>query len=112
MIIRKPYAFLIKHFRLLHCILLFLAGFISVKNIQLNNFLNEFSKLGTYDAFSEPITRFISIPVIISLFVIMIVSAALLFLFRHKGKPLQSWILYLLPVIEYAGMFIIFMSIK
>lgn len=109
MIIRKPYAFLIKHFRKIHIILLVLCGFIYYKNIQLNSFVNEFISLGTYDIFTEPINQFVSTFAIIGLLLIIFGSGAMMLLLHHKKKP---WKLYLLPIIEYSFLLIMFLSTK
>ena len=42
MIIRKPYAFLIKNFRKVHIVLLLLSFFVFRANLQINAFLKEF----------------------------------------------------------------------
>ena len=52
MIIRKPYAFLIKHFKKIHIILLFLSAFIYYKHLQITSFVNEFMRLETYDIYN------------------------------------------------------------
>ena len=109
MIIRKPYAFLIKHFRKIHIFLLILCGYVYFKNLQLNSFINEFISLGTYDSYSEPISNYISFSVILSLLLLIAGSATLVLLLRHKKKP---WKLYLLPIIEYTFLLIVYFSAK
>ena len=109
MIIRKPYAFLIKHFRKIHIILLILCGYIYYKNIQLSSFVNEFIDLGTYDIFTEPINNYVSPLAILAMLVLILGSGALVLLLRHKKKP---WKLYILPIVEYAFLLIMFMSAK
>ena len=109
MIIRKPYAFLIKNFRKIHILLLILCAFIYYKNIQLSAFVNEFVSLGTYDFINEPISKYVSFFAIFSMLVVIAGSILLMILLHHKQKP---WKLYLLPAIEYAFMLIIFLSAK
>lgn len=109
MIIRKPYAFLIKHFRKIHILLFFLCIFVYWKNLQLSSFVNEFIKLGTYDAYVEPISNYVSFFTIFSMILIMIGSLVLMLLLHHKKKP---WKLYLLPILEYLLMLIIFIATK
>ena len=109
MIIRKPYAFLIKHFRKIHIFLLVLCGFIYYKNLQLSSFVNEFIKLGTYDSYAEPISNYVSSFSIISLVLMIIGSVVLLLLLKYKKKP---WKLYLLPALEYIFILIIFLVTK
>ena len=87
MIIRKPYAFLIKHFKKIHLILLVLSAFVYYKNLQLSSFVTEFMSLGTYDSYNEPITRFVTGFAIISMLLISVGSIMLILLLRHKKKP-------------------------
>lgn len=109
MIVRKPYAFLIKHFRKIHIALLILCGFIYYKNIQLNSFVKEFIDLGTYDIFTEPINNFVSPLAVLAMLVLILGSTALVLLLRHKKKP---WKLYILPILSYVFLLILFISTK
>ena len=108
MIIRKPYAFLIRHFKKIHILLLALCAFIYYKNLQLSSFIGEFIQLQTYDAFAEPISKYASFPAMLSMGIIIVGSLALVILLKHKQKP---WKLYLLPIIEYTALFVIFNNI-
>ena len=49
MIIRKPYAFLIKNFRKIHIALLLIGLFILYKTIDTVGFVNDFMQYGIYD---------------------------------------------------------------
>ena len=42
MILRKPYAFLIKHFKFIHIILTFLLSYVFYKSVNLLTFFNEY----------------------------------------------------------------------
>lgn len=106
MIIRKPYAFLIKNFKKVHVALLLLCCYIYYINNKLSGFINEFLQLGSYDSYSEPVTKYISTFTIIALIAIIAVSVTLALLLKKKEKP---WKLYLIPIIEYSLMFIIYM---
>ena len=109
MIIRKPYAFLIKNFKKIHIFILVLCGYIFIKNSQTRSFVSEFINLGSYDAYNEPISRYISFILIITLLVVIILLSLLVILLRHKNKP---WKLYLIPVLEYSYMLIVFIITK
>ena len=106
MIIRKPYAFLIKNFRKIHIFLLLLCCYVYYKNMQTRSFVSEFLQLGTYDSYNEPITNYISPLAIISLLIIIVLSTALVIMLKHKKKP---WKLYVIPVLSYAFMLIVFL---
>lgn len=109
MIIRKPYAFLIKNFRKIHIVLLFLSLFIAYKLYDINNFLNLYISSGIYDSYKNPITLHVSFWLLLSIIIVIIGSIALLILLNYKKKP---WKLYLLPVIEYVAMFFVLNMIK
>lgn len=109
MIIRKPYAFLIKNFKKIHIFLFVLCAYVYYKNMQTSSFIKEFLNLGTYDAYNEPISKYIPIFVLFCLFIMIATSITLIILLKHKQKP---WKLYLLPVVEYTAMFITFMTIR
>lgn len=105
MIIRKPYAFLIKNFKKIHIFLLLLCCYIYYKNMQTRSFVTEFLQLGTYDSYNEPITRHINFLVILGLLAVIALSIGLVVLLKHKRKP---WKLYLVPVVSYIFMFVVF----
>lgn len=98
MIIRKPYAFLIKNFKKIHIFLLILSLYVAYQLINVNGFVNEFMNLGTYDFFKDPITNHITWYLTLAIILLIIGSVAILFLLNHKKKP---WKIYLIPVIEY-----------
>lgn len=98
MIIRKPYAFLIKHFRKIHIALLILSVFIFYINITLRDFVRQFMEFQTYDQISDPISKYINIWLVLDLFLLFFLFGVLLFLLRYKKKP---WKLYILPIGTY-----------
>ena len=106
MIIRKPYAFLIKNFRKIHVFLLLLCGYIYYKNMQTRSFVSDFLQLGSYDAYNEPITDYASYLAIFFLIITIILSGVLVIVLRHKKKP---WKLYLIPVLSYTFLLIVFL---
>ena len=109
MIIRKPYAFLIKNFKKIHIFLLILSFFVAYKIYDCNKFINEFMKLGVYDLYKDPITNHISAFMLWSIFFLFAGSGAFIILLMHKKKP---WKIYLIPFIEYLSLFLILNMIK
>ena len=108
MIIKKPYAFLIKNFKKVHIALLVLCCYLYYITNQVNGFLKEFTIYGTYDSYNEPITKYLSPLTFIALIVIISVSVALILLLKKKEKP---WKLYLVPIIEYTFMLIVYIML-
>ena len=109
MIIRKPFAFLIKNFRKIHIILLALSLYIFYKTLDVNSFVSEFVRYGTYDYYSDPITKHITWLLRASVLVMLIGSIALLLVLKRKEKP---WKLYLAPIATYALLYLILGMIK
>ncbi|MBR2678263.1 MAG: hypothetical protein IKE63_02480 [Bacilli bacterium] len=104
MIIRKPYAFLIKHFRKVHILLLIISLYVLYKVTNVSSFINDFMAFGTYDYFNDPITKHITIGLYIAIWLLVIIDVLLLLLLKRKEKP---WKIYLVPVIEYIALFLI-----
>lgn len=98
MIIRKPYAFLIKNFRKVHGVLLAISLYILYKLFSVSSFVNEFMVFGTYDSYNNPITKRISFFLYLAIIISLVGSIALLFLLKRKEKPYK---IYLVPVIEF-----------
>lgn len=109
MIIRKPYAFLIKNFKKIHIFLLIVSLYVGYKLFSVSGFVSEFMSLGTYDAYNDPVTKYISFLVMVSVFLLVVGSGALLLLLRHKKKP---WKVYLVPFVEYLALFFVLNMIK
>lgn len=109
MIIRKPYAFLIKNFKKVHIAMLVLAIFIYFKSTQVYSYVREFISLGSYDVTNDPISKYINIFVIIAVLALIIGSALLIILLKRKEKP---WKLYLIPLVQYILFFLGFMIIR
>lgn len=109
MIIRKPYAFLIKNFKKIHIFLLVLSLYVLYQLINVSNFVNEFMRLGTYDFFSDPITNHITWLLTLSILLLIVGSVLILFLLNHKKKP---WKIYLIPVIQYVLLLLVLSVIK
>ncbi len=105
MIIRKPYAFLIKNFRKIHILMLLLCAFIYYKTITLNSFINEFMDLFSYDSYNEPISRYTGFFPSLTLIILIGISVALVVLLKRKNKP---WKMYLLPIIEFSALLLTF----
>lgn len=108
MIIRKPYAFLIKNFRKIHIFMFLVCAFIYYKTITLSSFVNEFIDLFSYDPNTEPISKYTGFFPTLALLIVIGTSAALAILLKHKNKP---WKMYLFPILEYTAVLFTFVFI-
>ena len=98
MIIKKPYVFLIKHFRKIHIFLLIASILIFVHHLPISSFIREFVSLGVYDQMNDPVTNHIHSYIFLLLFVVSAINISLIFLLKYKEKP---WKVYLFPTITY-----------
>jgi len=105
MILRKPYAFLIKHFKLIHLFITILI--INLIN-KTNNILNFFKDYINDDIFQVDASNYINIFTYISLFIIIGLVLIIIILMRKKDKPL---LFYILTVIFYSVLFVGFIYI-
>ena len=112
MILRKPYAFLIKHFRLIHLVITALFIYIVVKNREVYNFLKKVivDTANKYDA-----NMFINYRIYIFILIAIILCVVVYWLLRYKDKPRRIYIftiigyivvgIFMLAVYAYMGGF-------
>ena len=109
MILRKPYAFLIKHFKLIHIILTLLLSYIFYKSMNLLTFFNEYISANQMTIISGGeaylFNGFIFLALILSI-LIAIIIAVLMF---NKKKPL---LYYFSLIIGYLILFIFLLYTK
>ncbi len=108
MIIKKPYVFLIKHFRKIHIFLLISSILIFIHHLPISSFMREFVSLGVYDQMNDPITKHIHGYIFLVLIAVSIINISLIFLLRYKEKP---WKIYLFPTITYLVMLLTYFLI-
>ena len=104
MIFKKPYAFLIKHFKLIHLALTLLTIYILRMSYNIYIFLNDYVKnnytLNSYDGFSDIYVPFL---LFFSVIVVIITLILIILLFKDKKKPSKYYeitlIYYLIAII-------------
>ncbi len=106
MIFRKPYAFIIQHFRKIHLALLLFAIYVFIKTNQVIAFINEFIDTRTYNASLESIDRHLSFFTYLSILLILAMTGVLIYVLAYKKKP---WKTYLIPFASYALLFVLFL---
>lgn len=91
MVLKKPYAFLIKHFKLLHLII---AGLMIYLSIRINLITNLFDKLasGASVSLSGLSTEYVNILMFLSIILILIGAFIVWFLMKNKKKPTKFYI--------------------
>lgn len=109
MILRKPYAFLIKNFKKINIILLALVGFILWKNLSLYGFVKDYISTGIYNTMLDPIQNYVGLFEYLAFIFVFIICGILAYLLKYKNKPYATYIFILIvDVIT----FILFIYIK
>ncbi len=108
MIVRRPYAFLIKNFRLIHAVLFAMLLYLSVKTLNIFNFFSDYAANHFYINTANLLTDHInSIMYIFDIFAILI-SLLIYYILSIKRKSRST---YLWVFLYYIGLFIFFIYI-
>ena len=100
MIIRKPYAFLIKYFKIIHIAIFILLSILLFKLRAIYMFFKNYLLTGTYIYVSNMASKYIGFPLIL-ISIILIGAFLLIFLLmKQKKKP----IIYYLSALIYASL--------
>ncbi len=111
MLVKKPYAFLIKNFRLIHGILLFLAVYLGKKTLDIYDFYNRYVNLHSYTDVSNLVSKYVAPFMYVACIFTILVCALIYFILSLKNK---SKSLYLYTVLFYICLFTyyVFMAIS
>lgn len=87
MIVRKPYAFLIKYFKVIHIGLFVLMTYMLFRIRTIYMFFRDYLKSGTYTYVTDMVSKYVNLPMLF--FTIILIGTLLLifFLMRQKKKP-------------------------
>lgn len=103
MVFKKPYAILIKHFKLIHLIMTILMAYIIYKMTGIISFFNEYVSSGWMSITESEISSYIHSLMYFSIVLILILSIIIYLLMRFKKKPrlyyLITPILYIIILI-------------
>ena len=86
MIIRKPYAFLIKHFRMIHLFMFACVLYVSYKSTALLNFFNGYVKNGYYSYVDNLSGTLINFYVFAAIIIIVLLGITIYILLKWKDK--------------------------
>ena len=92
MILRKPYAFLIKHFRSINLALFLLVVFALTRVMKLFSFIKDYLNTGIYNVTLDSISNYINVYTYLTIILIIIISSILLYLLKRKEKPVKAYI--------------------
>lgn len=103
MVFKKPYAFLIKYFRLINMILVLLFGYLGYKLNLIRIVMDDIYR-GTVTNYSSLSPTYIGFKMHLLLFVIVIILVGIFLLLKKKEKPLKDYlfsIVYLFVIFIY-----------
>ena len=105
MILRRPYAFLVKYFKLIHAILLLGSVFLVYKTYKIVSFLGSYIRNNNIVQDSSAASQYVpfSIPLVTA--IMAIICGIIIYLLRYKNKPIKT---YLYILIFHTVMFIVF----
>ena len=109
MILRKPYAFLIKHFRMIHFVILLLMGYVFYKTISIITFLNSRVSGKAYSDYSMLANKHVNFLLILALILLVGGVISILYLLQHKEKPFRF---YVITLTQYGLGIILFLVLK
>ncbi len=92
MILRKPYAFLIKHFRIIHIILSILLAYLSIMTYRVVKFFNGYVENGYYTYSTNIAGSYINFLMYIAVIIIIGLLIFIYFLLKNKDKPRKFYI--------------------
>ena len=111
MILKKPYAFLIKRFRIIHLVLTAMIGFLLFKTYNIYTFFDRYVN-NVYSALDSLPSEYISIFMFLIATIVVSFSLAMYLLMRQKKKPKKFYVIacsyylvYFLAIIYYFTVF-------
>ena len=105
MIVRKPYAFLIKYFKLIHIIFFIFMSYLAYKMHDVYEFFSNYAKTGTYTYMTNMTFKYVNILMVIIAIILVGVLLLIYFLMKQKEKKV---LFYLLATIYYFLSFVLY----
>ncbi|MBE6161032.1 MAG: hypothetical protein E7158_02260 [Firmicutes bacterium] len=106
MILRKPYKFLIKHFKIIHILLCLPVLYLLIKSNNLFSFFNSYiSNSYSYETISNLAGSYINLFMYLSILIIVGISLTVYYLMKQKEKPTKLYVAY---IVYYLILFVIF----
>lgn len=111
MILKRPFAFLIKHFKLIHLILCLPVFYLLYRSSLILNFITEYQKTSINVVGTDLVTNLFDIKMIISIIVIFIGTIVVVSLMTFKKKPVTFYFYNLLTYLFVIGIYMFDYSI-
>lgn len=106
MILKRPYAFLVKHFRLIHAILLLCFSFLIVKSWDVISFFGSYIKnKQEVDNVNTLAETYVTSSIYIVSFIVLIICGVIIYLLRYKKKPIVFYLYIAIVDVILLGLF-------
>ena len=92
MVIRKPYAFLIKYFKIIHIVIFITLIFLLFKLRAIYIFFKNYLLNGTYLYVNNMAGKYVGIPLILTIVVLIGIFLLIFLLMKQKKKPIIYYI--------------------
>ena len=93
MILRRPYAFLVKHFKIIHTILLLGSMFLIYKTYNLVTFFGSYIRdNAVVNGVNNLSTKYVTYPMIIVTLILILMNGTIIYLLRYKNKPIKLYL--------------------
>lgn len=113
MIVRKPYAFLIKNFRIIHAILFFLLLFICVKTFDIYDFFSMYASSGAFSRVENLTSRYIDYLTFGTILASSIITILIGSILKMKNKGINSYIaIFLNQVVSFIYFIFMFLQFR
>ena len=116
MVLRKPYAFLIKHFKAIHIILVILMGILGYKMYNMSSFLGPYLAKGEYGVVSGVAGKYVGFLGLFLPILIIFLLASIAYLLKRKEKPIKYYLItiliYFIELIVMIVGFVLFTTIE
>ena len=109
MVIRKPYAFIIKNFKIIHLILFILMFFLCYKSTLIFSFFNNYATKEYAEYYQNFSSHFVGFSIFFVLFLVLVSNSILLYLLKMKKKRTKY---YIVNIVYYLILFVLFILIK
>lgn len=93
MILRKPYAFLIKYFQKINIVLLGLVLFLFYKTVKFHQFAKNYVSTSIYNDKIDSIANYVNKYTVLAFLFVFIICAILIYLLKKKDKPYISYVI-------------------
>ena len=105
MIIKKPYAFIIKNFRLIHGLLFLMLVFLAVKSVGIYDFFSAYVTNHYYVNFADIASNYVSVPMYLLAILTVLISFVIYYILSIKDRENR---LYLILILFYIILFAYF----